>query len=255
MSWDENATEHDWFEPRVCHQEKPLWGLVSYLLVFALLAFCLWAICLTPIAKGDQEVSVKPGRLKKIESKLDSKKLVWRALGDCDLIEDSSGKFATTLFPTPGKFQILVVGAKADEPLTELITVTVQGDVPVPPGPGPGPNPPTPDNPAPIPGDGLRVLMIYEASDAGQPGHKAIFSRMVRDYLDAKCAKVGGTPEYRIYDKDIDVSRDAKTWQDAMRRTRTQTPWIIISNGKTGFEGPLPSDVPATLELLKKYGG
>jgi hypothetical protein len=97
--------------------------------------------------------------------------------------------------------------------------------------------------------------MIYEASDAGQPGHKAIFSRMVRDYLDAKCAKVGGTPEYRIYDKDIDVSRDAKTWQDAMRRTRAQMPWIIISNGKTGFEGPLPSDVPSTLELLKKYGG
>lgn len=29
----------------------------------------------------------------------------------------------------------------------------------------------------------------------------------------------------------------------------------VISDGKTGYEGPLPANVEATLELLKKYGG
>lgn len=254
MSFDLEHFEED--RPCICRAEKSVWAFVADLFVFAILAFVLLAIALhPPVAKGDQEISAKPGRLKKITTTLDGKKILWRGLGDFDVIEDSSGKHATTLFPKPGTYQIFVVTAKADEPLTETITVKVEGDVPVPPEPGPGPKPPSPDNPPPIPGDGLRVLMVYESAKTNEPGNLPLFSKRVRDYLDEKCARVNGEPERRIYDKDIDTSRDSKTWQDAMKRPRTATPWLIISNGKTGFEGPLPPSVEATLDLLKKFGG
>lgn len=144
-SWgDEDATV---VKPCVCEERAPLWTFVADLAVFGMLAFVLLVICLTPpVAKGDQEIAAKPGRLKKITTTLDGKKILWRMLGDADLVEDSAGKFAICLFPKPGVFQIFVVTAKADEPLTETITVKVEGDVPTPPDPGPNPpKPPTPD--------------------------------------------------------------------------------------------------------------
>lgn len=219
-------------------------------LIFVMLSTVLLLVA-TSAVRGDQEVTVKPGRLKKIETTLSSKKFVWKSVGDYDCVPDSSGKSAIVLFPLPGEFTLLVIGAKADEPLLETITIKVEGDAPKPP-PGPGPEPkPDPVNPPPIPGDGLRVLMVYETSKTNEPGHLPLFSKTIRDYLDAKCVAAG----YRIFDKDIDASRDNKIWQDAIKRPRTQIPWIVISNGKTGFEGPLPQTVPETLELLKKFGG
>lgn len=132
-------------EPCLC-KYKPSSAVVFVFdaLVFVMLSTVLLLVA-TSAVRGDQEIVVKPGRLKKIETKLDSKKYLWRAVGDFDLIEDSSGKYATTLFPVPGKFVLLVVGAKADEPLTETITITVEGvPPPTPPGPGPDPKPPGP---------------------------------------------------------------------------------------------------------------
>lgn len=218
-----------------------------------LIAIFAALLLMTSPSHGDQEITAKPGRLNKVETTLVSKKFIWKSVGDCDCIPDSSGKFAITLFPTPGVYTILVGGAKADEPLLETITIKVEGEAPKPPpGPKPDPDPkPDPVNPPPIPGDGLRVLMVYETAKSNEPGHLPLFSKTIRDYLDAKCVMAG----YRIFDKDIDASRDNKIWQDAIKRPRTQIPWVVISNGKSGFEGPLPQTVPETLELLKKFGG
>ena len=117
--------------------------LVMDLFFFALIV-TLVLIVGSQLARGDQEISVKPGRLKKIETKLDGKRVLWRPIGDFDLIEDSGGRYATTLFPSPGKYQIIVVTAKSDEPLVEVITITVDGK---PPDPGPDPKPPIPPTP------------------------------------------------------------------------------------------------------------
>ena len=120
-----------------------------------------------------------------------------------------------------------------------------------------------------------------------------LFDKKVRDYLQSKCVTEpdNKTKGWRIWDKDVDATNDLKVWQEAMKRPRElkikdaaldrfevyspsgvllatfsrreeavafsqrSNPWIIISDGKKGYEGPLPKDVDATLELLKKYGG
>ena len=135
-------------------------------------------------------------------------------------------------------------------------------------GPRPPPVPPVPPlppvpppGPAPIPGDGLRVLLVYETAALGKlPRAQAaiLFSKEVREYLQTKCPSGpdGVTKEWRIYDKDIDVSGESTTWQTAMTRPRKSVPWLIVSNPAKGggFEGALPATVEETLTLLKKYG-
>ena len=75
----------------------------------------------------------------------------------------------------------------------------------------------------------------------------------VRDFLNQNCVKENGTPGYRMYDPDVDLTNDSPVWKKAMSRARTEIPWVIISNGNTGFEGPLPKTPTAFLELCKKY--
>ncbi len=58
-----------------------------------------------------------------------------------------------------------------------------------------------------------------------------------------------------MWDAGVDASQESQLWQDALKRKRGALPWLVISNGKSGFEGPLPATVDETLTLLKKYGG
>jgi hypothetical protein len=123
---------------------------------------------------------------------------------------------------------------------------------PIPVDPTPAPKPP-----APIVADGLHVLIVYESADlqklpAGQLS--ALKSQTVRDYLDGRCAKENGVAAWRIWDADVDTKESSKVWQDAMKRPRQSLPWVIISDGRSGYEGPLPGNVADTLELLKKWG-
>ncbi len=129
---------------------------------------------------------------------------------------------------------------------------------PVPPDP---PKPPTPPpTPAPIPVDGFRVMIVYETSKLGElPASQVsvITSVKIREYLNSKCVKGpdGKTPEARFFDPDTVVTTESKLWQDALKRPRGALPTILISDGKTGYEGPLPLTVDDTLKLLQKYGG
>lgn len=168
------------------------------------------------------------------------------------------GKTVAFWVAEPGAYQLKAVIGYAtsndDGAIASACILTVTGPrpPPVPPDPGPTPTPP------PIPVDGFRVLIVYETSAPLTPTqHSIVFGKRVRDYLTSHCVKGddGKTPEARIFDKDIDASSDSALWQDAMKRPRTAIPWILISTGKTGFEGPLPATVDETLALLKKYGG
>lgn len=81
-------------------------------------------------------------------------------------------------------------------------------------------------------------------------------AQSVRKALNDACVMGadGKTKEWRIWDTAIvDISAESKIWQDAIKRPFTALPWIIISNGKTGYEGPLPGTIDQTLELIKKW--
>ena len=143
---------------------------------------------------------------------------------------------------------------KEQDPPEEVDRILVVVGQPVPP---PEPTP-TPPQPTPIPGDGFRVLIVRETKDLSNlpASQVAIFSaREVREYLGTKCVLEGNQRAFRIWDQDTDVSREAQHWQDAMKRPRQSLPYLLISNGKEGYEGPLPKDVPEMMALLKKYGG
>lgn len=132
---------------------------------------------------------------------------------------------------------------------------------PKPPVPPPEPpKPPVPPTPTvePILGKGgMRVMIIHEASKTlGIKQHSVLYGKQVRDYLNAKTTPTtdGTKRGYIITDKDNDFTADAaKVWAAALARPRQSVPWVIVSSSKGNFEGPLPADIPATLELLKKY--
>ncbi len=138
-----------------------------------------------------------------------------------------------------------------------LATQVIVGNGPNPPNPPTPPDPPLPPpSPAPIPVAGFRVLIVEEQEDrskltAGQ--REFLFGAKSRDWLDANCIKENGQPGYRIYDKNAPVGADAKLWQDAMARPRTGLPSILISNGTTGFEGPMPATLQEIETLVQKY--
>ena len=143
---------------------------------------------------------------------------------------------------------------KEQDPPEEVDRILVVVGQPVPP---PEPTP-TPPQPTPIPGDGFRVLIVRETKDLSNlpASQVAIFSaREVWEYLGTKCVLEGNQRAFRIWDQDTDVSREAQHWQDAMKRPRSSLPWLLVTNGKEGYEGPLPKDVPEMMALLKKYGG
>lgn len=185
-----------------------------------------------------------------------------------DVKADSDGNVLTITQAPKGKFVVRVRATVIDFDKKQVtrdvgeIQVNYGGVDPVPPPPDPTPPPPPvpPPSPAPIPVAGFRVLIVEDVNKRKDmpPAQLAIlFDKSVRDCLDSKCI-VGPdskTKEWRIWPVGVDATAESKLWQDAMKRERKSHPWLIVSDGKTGWEGPLPASVEETLNLLKKLGG
>lgn len=213
-----------------------------------------------PVAPA--KVTVAVGELSRIEVAHDAGTPVgWRSgTPDKNLFVDelkgSAGKVRLLVQgKVPGTY--LIVLWTAGETDSAVVEVEVTGTPPTPPKPV---DPPTPDTPAPIPEKGFRVLIVYETSELAKlPASQtaALTSAELRAYLNDKCVAGadGETKEWRILDKDADLSNESKVWQAAMKRDRKSIPWIVISDGSKGYEGPLPANTADTLKLLKQYGG
>lgn len=161
----------------------------------------------------------------------------------------------------------IVVGVAQDKsaPLLANCKVTIGNPPvppvpPVPPTPPVPPVPPVPPTPPPIPTVGFRVLILYDSTKLAQmpaAQQNILFSRTFRDLLNSTCVAGtdGKTKEWRIWPVDTDASGESTVWQDALKRPHTSLPWILLSDGKTGYEGPLPANITDATALVKKYSG
>jgi len=135
------------------------------------------------------------------------------------------------------------------------------------PGPGPGPDPdPDPPGDAPFPAPGLTVMIIVESQDLSSlpPNQLAILSSSeMLQYVKAKCYQIGaGDFAFRRWDDDLTDAQLNNTapflktaYLTIRQKTQQAVPSLGISNGKDGYVGPLPNNIPAMMQLLRKYGG
>jgi hypothetical protein len=175
-----------------------------------------------------------------------------KAFEDVSLSASASAKTAwaaikaTTITPRLSQLTTVAEYSKSWKEISAGVK-TGAGAQPPPPKP-PGPTPP---GPAPIPVAGLRVLIIEETADRGTlPASQAMIfeSSKVLGWL-----RGNANNNWRVWDKDIDPAAAPVEFRDALKIQRTSLPWIVISNGTTGFSGPLPKTVDETVALLEKY--
>jgi hypothetical protein len=181
---------------------------------------------------------------------------------------ESGGKVDVTLIPTKKVILVDKEGKESLGPITRadilnrLVDVDVQGPRPPPevdPKVDPKVDPVVPE-PKDVPlsaGDGkMRVLIVYNSLDPKMtPSDREIlFGADVRDYLAKNAAKDG----FRIFplktiESDPRFSNEDKIWKDAVARKRDSLPWLIVSNGKTFYEGKLPAGEKAFFAEADKH--
>jgi hypothetical protein len=169
---------------------------------------------------------------------------------------DSTSKQVTKRFLLVGTGTFLFEATSRSDDIDRSLSIVIGAPTPKPPTPDPTPpDPPKPDDVVPIPADGLRVLIVFEMDDVNKykPSTRAIISgASMRSYLDSVCVKnSANVPEYRVFDKD--TVAEAGLWKNALARPRKSVPWIVVSNGKRGFEGPLPETEAETQALIARY--
>tara|TARA_R100000951_G_scaffold70820_1_gene59715 strand:- start:1483 stop:2268 length:786 start_codon:yes stop_codon:yes gene_type:complete len=110
----------------------------------------------------------------------------------------------------------------------------------------------------PIAEDGLRVMIVVESSQISQMDPKQreiLFNLKTRTYLNRRCIKgEDGQPSWRIMDPDTEFPDGCDSiWCQALARDRETVPWLVVSNGKTGVEMPLPKTMNDFLEVVEKF--
>lgn len=102
---------------------------------------------------------------------------------------------------------------------------------------------------------GVRVFIVEETADRPRlpANQQAIFASVpLRQYLKAHCVTgPDGAPAFRIIDKDAELTGD---WRATLRAHPPRSyPWLYVSNGKSGYSGPLPNSVDELISLIKPY--
>lgn len=105
---------------------------------------------------------------------------------------------------------------------------------------------------APFATDKLSVLIVEQTEDRDDlpPSQvSAIESTIWREYVISK----GG--EARVLEPEAKLSNE-KPWVPlALAVKREKLPWLVISDGKRGFSGPLPETLEGLQTKLKEVGG
>lgn len=197
--------------------------------------------------------------------------LIWRVSPTKLIDKATTVKGRLEFTGPPGDYDVsllaLKLSASGEVEIEEAAVVVTIGGVPPGPGPGPGPAP----GPGPGPGPGPqppkpttgydRVLVLYESADLPKmPAQQQniLYGMATRDYLKAHTLKDADNPNgaWRLWDKDVDASNEAKPWQTLLARPRAGVPWVILAAGPNAdvvYEGVLPANPKEFQELLAKY--
>jgi hypothetical protein len=208
-----------------------------------------------------KELSVKAGRLAAVEVAYEGVSFDYHMVGeDADVFREYTDNpnliRLRVLSYTEGKVTLVCWAVKGDKSAKGVCVITVG----TPPDPKPKPDPDPKPKPDPKP-TVFRVLIVHETGQVLPRGQAEILSSPeVRGYLNAKCARgkgpLGGeSPEWRIFDPNVDLSKESDVWRGVMMLPRQSLPWIVIGDGASGYQGPLPATIAETMNLLRKYGG
>lgn len=109
--------------------------------------------------------------------------------------------------------------------------------------------------PSPIKSPGFVVLIVEETANRSQlpqGQHDTIVGSAVgmpREYVTTK----GG--QWRVLDASPKSAElEVPAIREAFALPRTSLPWIVASNGRTGFSKPLPATTAEVLADLKQLG-
>jgi hypothetical protein len=110
------------------------------------------------------------------------------------------------------------------------------------------------------------MLVLREMDGTSQlpPQQAAIFtsSAIVGWVRDNMVKDTDGKPMARTLDDDYTASQLSNlpatlrnAYPDVVKEAAGRLPWVAISDGTTGYSGPLPATIQDMMALLNKYGG
>lgn len=107
------------------------------------------------------------------------------------------------------------------------------------------------DLPPPVPGEGFHLLIVEETEQRASltpDQFRMIFGADTRKLIrDSGC-------QFRIWDQHVNAVGEPVQWfRDALTVPRESIPWLIISNGKSGYSGPLPEKLEEFEAIVRRY--
>lgn len=185
----------------------------------------------------------------------------WTAVGHNRAVFDPLQNGSSIAFSagSSGEYRWVVSVREGEIATPSLVTITV-GKRPEP-TPDVDPVPDDDDPPVPVPdvepilpGDGFRVMILYESGDRLPAGQAAIItSARLRDYIESK----GGKDSYRIWDDDLteaNLRGQSTEWRTGFanaKKAAESAPWLVATNGSKQVSVALPHDVDTTLQVLQ----
>lgn len=102
----------------------------------------------------------------------------------------------------------------------------------------------------PLPVQSLHVLVVEEMDDRSR-----LPASQVNIFTSTNLRKwfVENNAQWRMFDDDVDQSKLEAKWRDALSRPRASLPWATVSNGRTGWEGPLPTTETEFIQILERH--
>lgn len=113
--------------------------------------------------------------------------------------------------------------------------------------------------PGPMPVAGFRVIFVSETiASLTKEQLNILNSTAIRDYLNKKAAKTGTRPDYRYWDKDVNVSGETETfkklWAIVQTKLGTLPQMAVVGNDGAVQIFALTTE-QETLATLRKIGG